>query len=254
MTRPSTRYDNRPDQALPDDLPDELIQLDRSLFAQEMADWPEQIRKLLIERHVSTQWLRAGFQEANNVDQLCDEMRHAAPMPDVRLIVLTSMGIDSFKRAVSQGTSESLLREEIEGKRRLYTTLAESVPRGEIRLIDDAGHVTVHLRRPSPPGDPGPTRHVITEGQLNALQLLDPTGAQNRIICMKARRPPTHQPVARIRRSASRRVLWAPPPSSLYVAGIACCPARNLCGRRDRPGAGSVSRLCSRRRCTAPGR
>ena len=64
------------------------------------------------------------------------------------LIVFCSMGIDSFKRAVSQGTSESLLREEIEGKRRLYTALAESVPRGEIRLIDDAGHVTLHLRRP----------------------------------------------------------------------------------------------------------
>jgi hypothetical protein len=49
--------------------------------------------------------------------------------------------------AVSVGESESLLREEIEGKRRLYTALAESVPRGEIRLVD-AGHVTMHLRRP----------------------------------------------------------------------------------------------------------
>ena len=42
------------------------------------------------------------------------------------LIILTSMGIDSFKAAVSQGTPESLLREEIEGKRRLYTTWAHS--------------------------------------------------------------------------------------------------------------------------------
>jgi hypothetical protein len=58
------------------------------------------------------------------------------------------MAIDAFKRAVSQGTSESLLLEEIVGKRRVYTALAESVPRGEIRLIDDAGHVTIHLRRP----------------------------------------------------------------------------------------------------------
>jgi len=69
-------------------------------------------------------------------------------MPDVPLIVVSSMAIDSFKRAVSQGTSDSLLREEIEGKRRLYTALAESVPGGEIRLIDDVGHVTIHLRRP----------------------------------------------------------------------------------------------------------
>jgi hypothetical protein len=61
---------------------------------------------------------------------------------------MSSTGIDSFKRAVSQGTSEPLLREEIEGKRRLYTEWADSIPRGEIRLIDDVGHVTIHLRRP----------------------------------------------------------------------------------------------------------
>jgi pimeloyl-ACP methyl ester carboxylesterase len=137
-----------PDQALPDELPDELIQLYRGLFAQEMADWPASIRELLIERHVSPEWLRVGFQEAKNVDQLYDEVRHAGPMPDVPLIILSSMGIDSFKRAVSQGTSEALLHDEIEGKRRLYTALAESVPRGQVRLVEDAGHVTTHLRRP----------------------------------------------------------------------------------------------------------
>jgi hypothetical protein len=57
------------------------------------------------------------------------------------------MGIDGFKHAVSIGESDALLREEIEGKRRLYTALAGSVPRGEIRLVD-AGHVTMHLRHP----------------------------------------------------------------------------------------------------------
>ena len=38
-------------------------------------------------------------------------------------------------------------REEIDGKRRLYTALAESVPHGEVRLVD-SGHVTLHLRHP----------------------------------------------------------------------------------------------------------
>jgi pimeloyl-ACP methyl ester carboxylesterase len=137
-----------PDQALPDELPDELIHFYRGLFAQETADWPEEIRDLLIDRHVSPEWLRVGLQEAKNVDQLYEEVRQAGLMPDVPLIVLSSMGIDSFKRAVSQGTSESLLHEEIEGKRRLYTALAHSIPRGEIRLIEDAGHVTMHFRRP----------------------------------------------------------------------------------------------------------
>jgi pimeloyl-ACP methyl ester carboxylesterase len=136
-----------PDQALPDELPGELIQLYRGLFKQEMADWPKEIREQLIERHVSMEWVRTGFQEAKNADQLYDEVRHAGPMPDVPLIVLCSMATDGFKRAVLVGESESLLRQEIEGKRRLYTALAESVPRGENRPVD-AGHVTIHLRRP----------------------------------------------------------------------------------------------------------
>jgi pimeloyl-ACP methyl ester carboxylesterase len=141
------RSDWDPDQVLPGELPAEVIQLYRGLFAQEMADWPAEIREPLIDRHVSPQWLRVGLQEAANVNQLYDGIRHAGPMPDLPLIILCSMQTDAFKSAVSAGESESLLQEEIDGKRRLYTALAGSVPRGEIRLID-AGHVTLHYRRP----------------------------------------------------------------------------------------------------------
>ena len=122
-------------------------ELYRRLFAQEMADWPDEIREVLIEHHVSLDWLWAGVQEAQNADQLYDEVRRAGPMPDVPLIVLCSTGIDDFRRAVSMGASESLLREEIEGKRRLYAALAASVTRGENRPVD-AGHLTIHLRHP----------------------------------------------------------------------------------------------------------
>jgi pimeloyl-ACP methyl ester carboxylesterase len=134
-------------EALPEELPAELIQFYRRLFEQEMTDWPEKIRDALVERHVSLDWLRAGLQEATNVEQLYDEVRHAGRMPDVPVTILTSMGIDSFKAAVSQGIPESLLREEIEGKRRLYTRWAHAL-HGEIRLIEDVGHVTLHFRRP----------------------------------------------------------------------------------------------------------
>jgi len=137
-----------PDQALPDELPDELIGFYRDLLAQELADWPEKIRGPLIERHVSPEWLRVGFAEAKNPDQLYDEMRQQGPMPDVPLIVLTAMGIDAFKRAVLVGESDELLREENEGKRRLYTALAGSVPRGENRVIEGAGHASIHWSHP----------------------------------------------------------------------------------------------------------
>lgn len=137
-----------PDQALPAELPAGLVEFYRDLFARETADWPERIRELLIDRHVSPECLRTGFLEAKNLAQLNDELRGTGPMPDVPLIILTSMGIDPFKEAVSAGIPESLLREEIEGKRRLHTALAESVSHGENRLVDGVGHVTIHLRRP----------------------------------------------------------------------------------------------------------
>lgn len=122
-------------------------ELYRRLFGQEMADWPAEIRQLLIERHVSLDWLWAGIRESQNVDELYDEIRRAGPTPDVPLIVLCSMGIDDFRRAVSVGTPESQLREEIEGKRRLYDALAASVPRGEVRPVD-SGHLNIHFRHP----------------------------------------------------------------------------------------------------------
>ncbi len=62
--------------------------------------------------------------------------------------MLCSTGIDDFKKLVSGGIPEPLLRAEIEGKQRLYRALTGSVSRGEIRLIEDAGHVTMPMRRP----------------------------------------------------------------------------------------------------------
>jgi heme-degrading monooxygenase HmoA len=69
-------------------------------------------------------------------------------MPDLPLIILTSTGIDSFKAAVSQRILDSLLREEVEGKGRLYTAWADSFRYGQNRLIEDVGHVTLPFRRP----------------------------------------------------------------------------------------------------------
>lgn len=137
-----------PDEAVPDELPDEIIQFYRTLFARELADWPEEIREPLIERHVSPEWLKIGGQEAANRYRLHDEVRNAGPMPDVPLIVLTATAIDPFKEAVTQGIPTSLLREEAEAKTRLYTALATSVTHGENRVVDDAGHLSVIFRRP----------------------------------------------------------------------------------------------------------
>jgi pimeloyl-ACP methyl ester carboxylesterase len=135
-------------QALPDELPAELVELYRGLFGRELADWPREVREPLIEGHLSRAWLQAGLAEAAGARALDAELRAAGPLPDVPLIVLTATGIDPFKEAVSGGIPAALLRGEIEGKTRLYDRLAASVPRGENRLVDGVGHVTLPMRRP----------------------------------------------------------------------------------------------------------
>ncbi|MBO2453870.1 alpha/beta hydrolase [Actinomadura barringtoniae] len=134
------------DDAFPDELPDEVVQFYRGLFGAELRDWPEETREPLVDGHVSESWLRVGFDEAKNVEELYDEVRGAGPLPDVPLIVLSSSEVDPFKQAVSQGIPEEALRQEIEGKNRLYTAFAQTVPRGEMRPVEGAGHVTITYR------------------------------------------------------------------------------------------------------------
>lgn len=55
-----------PDEALPEELPDEIVRFYRDLFAREMADWPQEIREPLIEGHVSPGMAEDGGQEADN--------------------------------------------------------------------------------------------------------------------------------------------------------------------------------------------
>ncbi|MEV8529428.1 hypothetical protein AB0451_35725 [Streptomyces sp. NPDC052000] len=97
--------------------------------------------------HVRRDWLQVRLSESSDLDALYDELRTAGPLPDVPLIVLTGTAVDDFKRAVSAGVPEQALLGELDGKRRLYNELAKSVPRGENRLIEGVGHVTLPLRR-----------------------------------------------------------------------------------------------------------
>ncbi|TQS25896.1 alpha/beta hydrolase [Microbispora sp. KK1-11] len=137
-----------PADALPDELPGEILEFYRVLFEQEMADWPAGLREPLVDSHVSREWLLTGIREAANVKAVHDEIRAAGPLPDVPMIILTAVAVDPFKRAVSAGASDELLQAETDGKTRLYNDFAASVPRGENRIVEDAGHVTLPFRRP----------------------------------------------------------------------------------------------------------
>jgi len=115
----------------------------RGLFERMFAQWPDPIRERLIECHLRS-W-RTGMREVKNQNDLYNEIRGGGDMPDVPLLVLIAMGIDEFQTAFMP---ESYLREMNNAKLVLYTAFAASVPRGEHRVLENAGHVTIHTDRP----------------------------------------------------------------------------------------------------------
>jgi pimeloyl-ACP methyl ester carboxylesterase len=121
----------------------------RGMFERMFAEWSDSIRELLIEYHLRS--LRKSLQEwparsrKNLKGELLDEIRHGGDMPDVPLIVLIAMGLDPFMAAFMP---EPYLREVNDRKRVIYTALAGSVPRGEYRVLENAGHTTIHTDRP----------------------------------------------------------------------------------------------------------
>lgn len=94
-----------PDAALLDDLPPEILQLYRDLFAAEMIDWTDHIRSSLLKRHVSMEWIRPAIRESGDPLGRYKEIRSGGPIPDVPTIILCSTRTEGFKDAVSLGQS-----------------------------------------------------------------------------------------------------------------------------------------------------
>jgi hypothetical protein len=66
-------------------------------------------------------------------------------MPDVPLIVLTAMGIDPFRAVFATDASQCQLNEV---KLTINRAIADSIPHGEHRVLDNAAHATFHVDRP----------------------------------------------------------------------------------------------------------
>jgi pimeloyl-ACP methyl ester carboxylesterase len=120
----------------------------RGVFSRMFASWPDEVREPLINWHLRS--LRKTFQEWPPSDRtgkgsLSTELRTGGNTPDVPLIVLCATGIDPFYAAIMP---ESYLRKMNDGHRVLYRALAASVPRGEYREVENAGHDTIHTERP----------------------------------------------------------------------------------------------------------
>jgi pimeloyl-ACP methyl ester carboxylesterase len=122
----------------------EQLQASREQMAQHFANWPQAVRGPLVERHLAT-WRVAGRENQNLYDDVADEFRRAPATPDVPLIVLSAMGPDATQAHL---WPEEMLREMNGIKHALHAALAAESPRGEHRVLDDAGHGWLHEERP----------------------------------------------------------------------------------------------------------
>jgi pimeloyl-ACP methyl ester carboxylesterase len=116
----------------------------RPLFSRMYATWPDAVRETLVEYHLSA-W-RKSLQEAANLDrEVLPEIAAGGAAPAHPTIVLTAMGIDPF---MASFMPEAALRELNVQKAAFYSAFAALAPRGENRLLPDAGHSTLHTDRP----------------------------------------------------------------------------------------------------------
>ncbi len=116
----------------------------RPMFTRMLAAWPGGLRERLIDYHLA-HWGRTLQESKNLYGEVLAELRDGGPMPDAPLIVLTAMGVDPFQAAL---IATPYLRELNLYKLAFYEAFAASVPHGENRAIEGAGHSTLHTDRP----------------------------------------------------------------------------------------------------------
>jgi pimeloyl-ACP methyl ester carboxylesterase len=116
----------------------------RPMFERMFAAWPDAVRRPLVDYHVGA-WRKSLLEAGNLQPEILDEIRTGGDLPDAPLIVLAAMGLDPFMAAFAP---EPYLRDLNACKSAFYAAFAQTVRRGENRLLDDAGHSTLHTDRP----------------------------------------------------------------------------------------------------------
>ncbi|MFF7250073.1 alpha/beta fold hydrolase [Embleya sp. NPDC008237] len=105
--------------------------------------WPESVRRPLLDYHLDA-W-RTGIDEAWNLDsEVAGELRSGPGLPDVPLIVLTALAEEEAEARTWPAETRQKCSD---AKAALHAELARSVPNGEHRTLDDAGHVWLHQER-----------------------------------------------------------------------------------------------------------
>jgi pimeloyl-ACP methyl ester carboxylesterase len=135
---------NQPTDTEMPELPEGFVAEYSAIFADMFNEFPEPVRAMLIDKHLSPERLPTGFREGTNVIALFDELRSGGRRPDVPLIILSGTAIDSAQTIFA---SDTHLREQIDGSQRLYDAMVRTAG-GEHRILNDASHPTIPMARP----------------------------------------------------------------------------------------------------------
>jgi pimeloyl-ACP methyl ester carboxylesterase len=131
----------------PDDLPDltaEQLSAAREAYSRLFAAWPPDVREELIDHHL-THW-RTGLAESANLEsEVYPEVRAGGPLPDVPTTVLTAGAGNPAWAAVAP---PELLRQALDGIRKLHATIAGQSSHGRHIVVDGATHQYMHIERP----------------------------------------------------------------------------------------------------------
>jgi pimeloyl-ACP methyl ester carboxylesterase len=117
----------------------------REWYPTLFAEWeklPAQVREALIARHRDPDHAVVGLRDMQNARRIQEEVANGPALPDVPVTVLTGMQIDPMP-----GTSDEDKHAFNQVKLKAHAAFASSVPQGEHRVLQDAGHL-FYTQRP----------------------------------------------------------------------------------------------------------
>ncbi|MET9486318.1 alpha/beta hydrolase [Nocardia sp. NPDC006630] len=117
---------------------DELRSGLREMYAELYADYPEHVRRALVDACVSDEWMRAGIAERRGLTALATELRAGPDIPDVPVVALSVVGGDPTRASAGMH----------DGRMRMDAALVNGVSRGEQRILSDTFHHRLCFDRP----------------------------------------------------------------------------------------------------------
>ncbi len=117
----------------------------REWYPTLFAEWeklPAQVRDPLIARHMDPDRAIIGLRDMQSARRVQEEVTNGPALPDVPVTVLTGMQIDPMP-----GTSDEDQHAFNQIKLKAHTAFVSSVPQGEHRVLQDAGHL-FYTQRP----------------------------------------------------------------------------------------------------------